>query len=118
MKYDNTAAGAVTTLVLPHLPDPRSFEHERVLLPDAPRTALRDAERFLEGYEYAGLTVRLDGPQPTRIVHNGPPELPVEGLEPAGLRYGPLDSWGSLLEADCSPSRVWISGPLASDLDE
>lgn len=118
MKYDNTATGDLIAFVLQHLPDPREFEHERILLPDAPRTALRDAERFLDGYEYSGVTVQTDGPQPARILYSGPPELPVEGLEPAGLRYGLLGTWESLTEDDCTPGRIWISGPLAADLDE
>lgn len=118
MQYDNTATGDLIPLVLPHLPEPREFRHERVLSPDAPRTALRDAETYLDGYEHKGITVRFDGPQPTRILHNGPPDLLVEGLEPADLRYGCLGRWESLLEDDCSVSRVWISTRLASKLDE
>lgn len=118
MTDESTATGQLARLSLQHLPDPRSFDHERIVQPDAPRTALRDAERYLNGYEHRAITVRLDSPQRTRILHNGPADLPVEGLQPARLRYGLLGTWESLTEDDCSVSRVWISSRLAADLDE
>lgn len=110
------ATGALAHLALTHLPDPSGFDHERILLPDAPRAALADVEAELDEHRVKALTVRTDGPQPVRIVHDGPPRLYYEDiLEPSGLRYGTLSSWDDFGDF-CTPNRLWISDKLSKTL--